>query len=297
MYVVKLGIVACASPLKTLLLRICDTGELIFPLIYGFSSAMSSASSTSLLEGMMSGHVGDALTMALGTLDLDMDSMPNATRPFAVANEWRNALLLPQTVRASMPRLAGSWLRNFLAGSLLYYVAGLLWCSVIYGCCRSRFFKHGGIPSLSAQLAQIWVSQVALVWYTLMPTIGEWMAENGWTRSVNTVEEVGGFVPYLAWTALYLFAIEFCVYWIHRALHHPLIKWLHADHHKYNTGESLSPWAGLAFHPVDGMLQASPYVALLMVLPVHFWTFEMMLVSTVVVACVEVCLACALAPH
>ena len=52
-------------------------------------------------------------------------------------------------------------------------------------------------------------------------------------------------------------SVEFFVYWQHRLLHE--IKWgykhLHYIHHKYNKEHSLSPFAGLAFHPIDGILQ------------------------------------------
>ena len=231
------------------------------------------------LSAFADGPLADAASWAWDSLDRDIATMPEGLRPFAESNDWKNALVLPVSVRDQMPRVLASWLRNLVAGSALYYVLGLVWCALIYGCFRSRIFPKGGVPTLSAQLAQIWVSQKALVMYTLMPTIGEWLAENGLSRCYYSIEEIGGIVPYLAWTALYLFLIEFCVYWVHRALHHPLIKWLHADHHIYNTGDSLSPWAGLAFHPVDGMMQASPYVFLLVLIPVHFWTFMVMLVS------------------
>ena len=32
-------------------------------------------------------------------------------------------------------------------------------------------------------------------------------------------------------------------------------RWLHVIHHKYNKGDQMSPFAGLAFHPLDGILQ------------------------------------------
>jgi len=32
--------------------------------------------------------------------------------------------------------------------------------------------------------------------------------------------------------------------------------WLHVIHHKYNKGDQMSPFAGLAFHPLDGIMQA-----------------------------------------
>ena len=31
--------------------------------------------------------------------------------------------------------------------------------------------------------------------------------------------------------------------------------WLHVIHHKYNKGDQMSPFAGLAFHPLDGIMQ------------------------------------------
>jgi hypothetical protein len=52
--------------------------------------------------------------------------------------------------------------------------------------------------------------------------------------------------------------------------------------HIYNNRNSLSPFAGLAFDPVDGLCQASPYLVGLLLLPVHFWTHEGLLFFTAV---------------
>ena len=73
---------------------------------------------------------------------------------------------------------------------------------------------------------------------------------------------MGGVEHWLVWTLAYLFFVEWAIYWIHRGLHEVrwAYKWLHADHHSYNNKHDLSPLAGLAFHPVDGALQASPYL-------------------------------------
>lgn len=47
------------------------------------------------------------------------------------------------------------------------------------------------------------------------------------------------------------------VYFIHRGLHHPLVyKTLHKPHHKWIMP---TPYASVAFHPVDGWLQSVPY--------------------------------------
>jgi len=52
-------------------------------------------------------------------------------------------------------------------------------------------------------------------------------------------------------------AQEWAIYWIHRYLHdnQTLYLLLHKTHHIYNNRGSLSPFAGLAFDPVDGLMQ------------------------------------------
>ncbi|RKF65239.1 Delta-desaturase [Erysiphe neolycopersici] len=56
---------------------------------------------------------------------------------------------------------------------------------------------------------------------------------------------------------LFLLFTDFCIYWIHRGLHHSLIyKRLHKPHHKWIMP---SPYASVAFHPLDGWAQSVPY--------------------------------------
>ncbi len=57
-------------------------------------------------------------------------------------------------------------------------------------------------------------------------------------------------------------------------------RWYHYIHHKYNKENSLSPFAGLAFHPLDGILQAIPYCWTLFYIPTHSLTFELLLFMT-----------------
>ena len=60
----------------------------------------------------------------------------------------------------------------------------------------------------------------------------------------------------------------------------PLPRFLHAEHHIYNKEHTLSPFAGLAFNPIDGILQASPYTLTLFFVPMHFFTHELLLFAT-----------------
>jgi lathosterol oxidase len=56
---------------------------------------------------------------------------------------------------------------------------------------------------------------------------------------------------------LFLMFTDFCIYWIHRGLHHPILyKRLHKPHHKWIMP---TPFASHAFHPIDGFSQSVPY--------------------------------------
>ena len=102
------------------------------------------------------------------------------------------------------------------------------------------------IPSREAILLQIWVCMKAMPMYVSLPTLSEYMIENGWTRCYSSIREVG-VGRYILLTFVYLVLVEFGIYWMHRTLHDckPLYKWLHATHHIYNKENTLSPFAGM----------------------------------------------------
>ncbi len=108
---------------------------------------------------------------------------------------WKNNMLLGSTLAAALPPFAASWLRNFIAGESLYLVVGSLWAAWVYGLCRSRCFPGGdeeNIASRSEVYGHIWMSTKSMTMYTLMPTIGEWAVENGYTQCYARVADVGG---------------------------------------------------------------------------------------------------------
>lgn len=86
--------------------------------------------------------------------------------------------------------------------------------------------------------------------------------------------------PFLLVSAvLYMAFNDFAIYWIHRLEHHPSIyKYVHKPHHKWISESPPvpvlgwghrhandtplvvpTPWAALAFHPLDGYVQSLPY--------------------------------------
>ncbi|KAJ0099573.1 hypothetical protein Patl1_21430 [Pistacia atlantica] len=154
--------------------------------------------------------------------------------------------LLPSALWEPLPHVLQTWLRNYLAGSLLYLISGFLWCFYIYYYKRHVYVPKDAIPSRKAMLLQIYVAMKAMPWYCALPTLSEYMVENGWTKCFSRVSDVG-WLGYLVYLAVYLVFVEFGIYWMHRELHDIkfLYKHLHATHHIYNKQNTLSPFAGM----------------------------------------------------
>ena len=201
---------------------------------------------------------------------------------------WKNSLILPKKIHEGVPHVVAIWLRNYVAINVVYFGIAGGWALVLYYFAVDIFFpkdqKSGKrtIPQKESLYAQVFVSIKAMPLYVMVPTLCEWVAERGLTRSTNSFEEMGGIEGWLVWTCVYLLFVEWSIYWIHRKLHEVrwLYKWLHEDHHIYNNQHDMSPLAGLAFHPLDGALQASPYFVGLFLMPVHFWTHTAFLFFT-----------------
>lgn len=167
--------------------------------------------------------------------------------------------------------------------TVLYFGLGSLWCYYVYYCYGTVLYPPGEIPSGIAILEQMGVAFLGMPIYAALPAFTEFICEQGWTLAYARVSDVG--LPrYLLYFALYMASVEFFVYWQHRLLHdiRPGYKILHFIHHKYNKEHTLSPFAGLAFHPFDGILQALPYTWTLFYVPMHFLTHELLLFATAV---------------
>ena len=204
--------------------------------------------------------------------------------------QWKNKLItgwfLSDEVRDDLPLWIVSWTRNYIAGLLLYFGLCSAWCFVVYVIYGTEFYKEDEIPTFDAMKLQMWVSLQAMPFYTLLPVATETCVLQGWTRAYPRIDDPvvdgHGYAVYALQFVLYMACVEFGVYWMHRSLHE--IKWgyryLHSVHHVYNKENTLSPFAGLAFHPLDGILQALPYSLTLFIVPFHFLTHEFLLFAT-----------------
>jgi len=198
----------------------------------------------------------------------------------AEENAWKNSLILPPSTRA-LPPIVQAWLRNLVLAVAIYLGLGALWAYYIYGVFGRELFGDA-MPGAADMAEQIKVSMAALPLYSLLPALSEWMMEQGWTKAYPRVGEYG-LPAFAAQFVVYMAGVELGVYWMHRSLHSGwAYRYLHTTHHKYNKEHTLSPFAGLAFNPLDGILQAAPYVAMMFAVPFHALTHELLLFATAV---------------
>lgn len=112
-----------------------------------------------------------------------------------------------------------------------------------------RFLKNQVRQEIiSSLIAMPTIDILTLPWF-----LGE---VRGYSKLYNSVDEMGW--AYFAFSAVwFLIFTDFLIYWIHRIEHHPAIyKYVHKPHHKWIVP---TPYAALAFHPVDGYAQSLPY--------------------------------------
>uniref|UniRef100_A0A0D3AG01 Fatty acid hydroxylase domain-containing protein n=1 Tax=Brassica oleracea var. oleracea TaxID=109376 RepID=A0A0D3AG01_BRAOL len=152
--------------------------------------------------------------------------------------------LLPANLWEPLPHFLQTWLRNYLAGNLLYFISGFLWCFYIYYLKLNVYVPQDSVPTRKAMILQIYVAMKAMPWSTLVPTVSEYIIERGWTKCYSTLDQFNWCLC-LVYIAFYLVLVEFMIYWVHKMTHDNkfLYKHLHATHHMYNKQNTLSPFA------------------------------------------------------
>lgn len=226
-----------------------------------------------------------------------LDGRPLAN-PVRNVNAYINSIILPDRLASYVTtRWCGDslevahyvlcYLRNLIFGVLVYYgVAALFhyFCYIHPVSFQTFEARNRARPSASVIWDQIKLAQTSMIVYVMLPVVDEYMVEQGWTRVYHTVAEIGGWPWYLASMLFYFTIVEVGIYWTHRTLHTNkfLYKHVHLLHHKYNKAETLTPWASIAFHPLDGIMQASPYVLALPFAPCHYLTHFVLLFFTAI---------------
>lgn len=229
------------------------------------------------------GRDGARTSVRNATTQLQQKSQSATLAEIIAENDFKNDLVLwvlPRRLRSAMPRVVQSWVRNYLMCLGLFVSVAAVWAWYIYVAFGATLFRGRGRPTFRAMASQVGVWCTAIPLYAVMPAAIEWAAEQGWTRAYSRVADVG-IGRHILYFAAFMTSVEAGVYVMHRSLHDVrLYRSLHHIHHQYNKQDALSPFAGLAFHPLDGIMQALPYCWTLLFVPLHFTTFELLLLAT-----------------
>ena len=157
-----------------------------------------------------------------------------------------------------------------IGAAILYFV----FCSISYYFVFDRRLEHHPRFLKNQIRMEIASSMNAIPWIDLL-TVPWFLGElRGYSKLYENVDEYGWLYLFTS-VALFLGFTDFAIYWIHRLEHHPNIyKHVHKPHHKW-ISKSIpltrvdhqlmffspvpTPWAALAFHPIDGYAQSLPY--------------------------------------
>lgn len=188
--------------------------------------------------------------------------------------------VLPEFVKGRMSRFMISWFRMWFLNVAFYLLMGAVWSYYVYFCFGKEFFQNENMPSVPEMFQQMKVAISAMHWYALKDAVTTYLVENGYSKVYARIDEVG-LGAYFGYFILYMIFAEFWVYWAHRLVHDVpwLYKNVHQMHHKFNKADSLSPFAGIAHHPLDGTLQVVPYSIGLFIFPIHYFTHYLCLVN------------------
>jgi lathosterol oxidase len=204
--------------------------------------------------------------------------------PVREFNRWVNSIFLPDSVGQYLEEKLGAdggyyattYVRDFMTGTAVYWLFAGMWHIFIYVIWVKDLFlaEKRPLPSDSIIIDQMLVAQSAIFMYAALPVLSGFLIENKLTKIYFYIDEIGGWGMYFAWLFVYMFFVEIGIYWMHRTLHTNkfLYKYIHSMHHKYNSAVTLTPWSSIAFNPIDGILQASPYVICIFFIPCHYFT-------------------------
>ncbi|KAF7552882.1 hypothetical protein G7Z17_g4061 [Cylindrodendrum hubeiense] len=185
--------------------------------------------------------------------------------------------LFPATILSAIPRddIYRQCLSLFLIASFgataIYFVSATLSYYLIFDRRlehHPRFLKNQVRQEINCSLFAIPIISVLTLPFFLSEVRG------GSLLYTNFDDYGWGWV--VVSTLLYMLFNDIGIYWIHRLEHHPSIyKYVHKPHHKWIIP---TPWAAIAFHPVDGYVQSLPYHVFVFICPMQKYLYMVLFV-------------------
>ncbi|KIR69237.1 lathosterol oxidase [Cryptococcus bacillisporus CA1873] len=189
------------------------------------------------------------------------DSYPSSTTYYP---SLASSSVLP---RDSIIRQSISLFTIALLGAYALY---FIFCSLSYYFVYDRRLEHHPKFLKDQKRKEIVSSVIAAPWIALM-TLPWFVGEvRGYSMLYDNVTDYGWGYTVLS-VLMFLLFTDFGIYWVHRIEHHPAIyKYIHKPHHKWIVP---TPYAALAFHPVDGYAQSLPYHIFPFLFPLHKYVY------------------------
>jgi len=121
-------------------------------------------------------------------------------------------------------------------------------------------------PDTSHLWSEIKHSTVSAAVFALIGLLLHVLRTQGWTQIYMDFSSYSwGYAGFSLVALIVLHDTYF--YWVHRLMHHPrLFMLMHATHHK---SRNPTPWAALAFHPLEAMLEIAIVPLLAFFMPFH----------------------------
>ena len=169
--------------------------------------------------------------------------------PYREFNNWVNGIVfdlfrvpfLPELLKSKfgddLGYYASLYVRDFIGGTLLYWIVGSIWHVMIYHVWVDDLFtkKNKPLPKSDVIIDQMLLSQSSVILYAALPVVSEILIENNLTLTYFYIDQIGGWPYYFFFLAIYYICVEIGIYWMHRTLHTNkfLYKYIHGLHHKY----------------------------------------------------------------
>lgn len=156
---------------------------------------------------------------------------------------------------------------TWFGGAAIYFIVSTLSYIFVFD---KTTFKH---PKFLKDQIKMEIKQAcsSMPGMALLTAPCFWLELQGYSKLYDALEDGPGMWYDFLQFPLFILFTDCLVYFIHRGLHHPLVyKTLHKPHHKWIMP---TPYASVAFHPVDGFLQSTPYHLFPFVFPLQKFAY------------------------
>lgn len=157
----------------------------------------------------------------------------------------------------------------FTIGFRYFLVAGIFW--LIWYVARRE--KSGWkkiqqrFPAQKDYVREIGFSLMTIVIFAAVSSAMLLTPFRQYTQYYQHISEHGWLWFWAAFPLMFLYHDTY-FYWTHRMMHHPrLFKLFHLVHHKSTNP---SPWAALAFHPLEALVEVGSFATMIMLIPINF---------------------------